>query len=346
MAKKTKPFLNAHVQQPVHYLLQQIRREAVLRCWCFSKRPKPGSFQIGAAMAGSKMMNGIRGHSNEIKYPVNCAARLSSAASGGAPSISSPDAMDELYEPRPNKRFFRVLTVIGYMFSISFGAILLSLYYLFLWDPYEKERSAAKEAHQDVRQQMATISSSNQTQSDSVLDPVTAATSSLVTTILASVTSNSTPSDLSLLKENGSSDSLHSVASLTVAASAATAAAATSSLIASAVSRPRALASRPATSFSSSGQRSTDTSNRKFHQVDGFDINTIPSSSSSSSTSLNKWKWQMDNPFNRYAKALRLKTENHIRNPSKFYSHDTTGLHETYSSTPYRHPSKNSVNEQ
>ena len=42
---------------------------------------------------------------------------------GGAPSISSPDAMDELYEPRPNKRFFRVLTVIGYMFSISFGKL-------------------------------------------------------------------------------------------------------------------------------------------------------------------------------------------------------------------------------
>ena len=70
----------------------------------------------------TKMMNGIRGNSgNEVKYPVNCAARVSSAAYGaGSMGMSSPD-LDDLYEPRPNKRFFRVVTVIGYMFSISFG---------------------------------------------------------------------------------------------------------------------------------------------------------------------------------------------------------------------------------
>ena len=66
----------------------------------------------------TKMMNGIRGNSNEIKYPVNCAARLSTAAAG-APEVS-PD-LEDLYEPRPNKKFFRVVTVIGYMFSVSFG---------------------------------------------------------------------------------------------------------------------------------------------------------------------------------------------------------------------------------
>ena len=70
----------------------------------------------------TKMMNGIRGSSgNEIKYPVNCAARLSSAAYGANGAAMSSPAIDDLYEPRPNKRFFRVVTVIGYMFSISFG---------------------------------------------------------------------------------------------------------------------------------------------------------------------------------------------------------------------------------
>ena len=76
----------------------------------------------------TKMLNGIRGSSgNEIKYPVNCAARLSSAAYGANGAAMSSPAIDDLYEPRPNKRFFRVVTVIGYMFSISFGKHIITL---------------------------------------------------------------------------------------------------------------------------------------------------------------------------------------------------------------------------
>ena len=67
----------------------------------------------------SKVMNGIRGTTNEVKYPVNCAARLSSAASGGG-SLSETD-LDALYEPKPDKKVVRVVTVIAYMFSVSLG---------------------------------------------------------------------------------------------------------------------------------------------------------------------------------------------------------------------------------
>ena len=67
------------------------------------------------------MMNGIRGNSNEIKYPVNCAARLSAAAAGAMP-VANPD-LDALYEPKPDKKFVRVVTVIAYMFSVSFGKL-------------------------------------------------------------------------------------------------------------------------------------------------------------------------------------------------------------------------------
>ena len=69
----------------------------------------------------AKVMNGIRGNTNEIKYPVNCAAsRIIQPAMAGAGSMSEAD-LDELYEPKPDKKVVRVVTVIAYMFSVSLG---------------------------------------------------------------------------------------------------------------------------------------------------------------------------------------------------------------------------------
>jgi len=81
-------------------------------------------------------MNGIRGNSNEVKYPVGCASRVKQPAFSGSGSMSEAD-LDDLYEPKPDKKVVRVVTVIAYMFSVSLGAIVLSLYYLFLWNPYK-----------------------------------------------------------------------------------------------------------------------------------------------------------------------------------------------------------------
>merc|ERR1711963_1195350 len=76
-------------------------------------------------------MNGTKnGASNEIKYPANCAMRL-----GSTPGSDGDDS--DPYEPKQDRKIFRILTVIIYVFTVSFGAILLSLYYLFLWDPYK-----------------------------------------------------------------------------------------------------------------------------------------------------------------------------------------------------------------
>ena len=48
--------------------------------------------------------------------------------------------VDKLYEPKQNKKIVRIFTVILYMFSVSLGAILLSLYYVFLWkNPHTKD---------------------------------------------------------------------------------------------------------------------------------------------------------------------------------------------------------------
>lgn len=73
-------------------------------------------------------MNGVAGSSpssSEVKYPPNVANQR---------GLSQTDLeVDKLYEPKQNKKIVRIFTVILYMFSVSLGAILLSLYYVFLW---------------------------------------------------------------------------------------------------------------------------------------------------------------------------------------------------------------------
>lgn len=42
---------------------------------------------------------------------------------------------DKFYEPKHNQKLFRVLTVIAYVFFVSLAAIILSLYYTYIWNP-------------------------------------------------------------------------------------------------------------------------------------------------------------------------------------------------------------------
>lgn len=76
---------------------------------------------------GTLMMNGISApvHSGDVKYPPNVATSRGMSA--------TELEVDKLYEPKQNKKIVRIFTVILYMFSVSLGAILLSLYYVFLW---------------------------------------------------------------------------------------------------------------------------------------------------------------------------------------------------------------------
>ncbi|XP_072755222.1 uncharacterized protein [Anoplolepis gracilipes] len=47
----------------------------------------------------------------------------------------SKDTNAEIYENRGTKKIIRVVTVMAYLFSVSFVGILLSAYYIFLWEP-------------------------------------------------------------------------------------------------------------------------------------------------------------------------------------------------------------------
>lgn len=45
---------------------------------------------------------------------------------------------DKLYEPKHKQKLMRVLTVIAYVVFVSMAAILLSLYYTFVWNPKDQ----------------------------------------------------------------------------------------------------------------------------------------------------------------------------------------------------------------
>jgi len=48
--------------------------------------------------------------------------------------VSAPERLTD-DKHRGNKKLVRILTVLAYLFSVSFAALLLSLYYVLLWDP-------------------------------------------------------------------------------------------------------------------------------------------------------------------------------------------------------------------
>ncbi|KAI4496972.1 hypothetical protein M0802_007920 [Mischocyttarus mexicanus] len=52
--------------------------------------------------------------------------------------FAGEERKDKLYEPKHKKKLIRVLTVIAYIIFVSMAAIILSLYYTFLWDPKDQ----------------------------------------------------------------------------------------------------------------------------------------------------------------------------------------------------------------
>ncbi|XP_014473107.1 PREDICTED: uncharacterized protein LOC106743616 [Dinoponera quadriceps] len=49
--------------------------------------------------------------------------------------VPQKDPNADIYENRGSKKIIRVVTVMAYLFSVSFVGILLSAYYIFLWEP-------------------------------------------------------------------------------------------------------------------------------------------------------------------------------------------------------------------
>ena len=56
-----------------------------------------------------------------------------SAEDSQSQDVEDPIKLKE--EDKPSK-FLRVITVSAYMFSVSFAALMLSLYYIFIWSKF------------------------------------------------------------------------------------------------------------------------------------------------------------------------------------------------------------------
>jgi hypothetical protein len=56
--------------------------------------------------------------------------------------LAKDDSAEKLYDSKKNQRTVRVLTVMAYVLTVSMAAIILSLYYVFLWDPSPAAKNA------------------------------------------------------------------------------------------------------------------------------------------------------------------------------------------------------------
>lgn len=74
--------------------------------------------------------------SNGIKLTKCDSQQWKTASLLEPPSVkfAGEEAKDRLYEPKHKKKIVRVLTVVAYVFFVSLAAIMLSLYYVFLWN--------------------------------------------------------------------------------------------------------------------------------------------------------------------------------------------------------------------
>lgn len=55
--------------------------------------------------------------------------------------LAGEEAKDRLYEPKHKKKLVRVLTVVAYIFFVSLAAIMLSLYYVFLYHSHSRPKN-------------------------------------------------------------------------------------------------------------------------------------------------------------------------------------------------------------
>ncbi|XP_066149608.1 uncharacterized protein inaF-D [Euwallacea fornicatus] len=72
--------------------------------------------------------------SNGIKQQQSQQWKTASIMETPSVKFAGEEAKDRLYEPKHKKKLFRVLTVVAYVFFVSLAAIMLSLYYIFLWN--------------------------------------------------------------------------------------------------------------------------------------------------------------------------------------------------------------------
>ena len=78
--------------------------------------------------------NNLGGNSTPVTTPE---PKSVSNPSGSRSEIHYPGVQNpsRIYDSKRNKKIVRIMTVMAYMFAVSLAAIVLSIYYAFLWNP-------------------------------------------------------------------------------------------------------------------------------------------------------------------------------------------------------------------
>lgn len=102
-----------------------------------------------AAMSSFRSLSGGNGGMDSLSLTVPLTPHVGSggAASSGPAEVrlAGVDTKEKMYEPKQRKKLVRVLTVVSYLFFVSLAAAMLSLYYVFLWNPSSKARHPTDE---------------------------------------------------------------------------------------------------------------------------------------------------------------------------------------------------------
>jgi TRP-interacting helix len=65
--------------------------------------------------------------------------------------LAGEESKERMYESKHHKKLVRVVTVLAYVLSVSLAAIMLSMYYVFLWDPRSTRNIAQRSTAQPTR---------------------------------------------------------------------------------------------------------------------------------------------------------------------------------------------------
>ena len=95
-------------------------------------------FKVKEGFNYGNIMSGRSGNASNIiltRGPGGSDRQHSSSSLPNGVKFAGEESKDRMYEPKHTKKLVRVLTVIAYVFSVSLAAIMLSFYYVFLWNP-------------------------------------------------------------------------------------------------------------------------------------------------------------------------------------------------------------------
>ncbi|KFM73871.1 hypothetical protein X975_10358, partial [Stegodyphus mimosarum] len=82
-------------------------------------------------------------------------------AADGDIRFAGETSRSKIYEEKKqNKKLVRLLTVLAYVFSVSLAAIVLSLYYVFLWNPNMQRSNSSENTQPAFQYNQASTSTS------------------------------------------------------------------------------------------------------------------------------------------------------------------------------------------